>query len=44
MIGELAAAISNDVVSIDDLAMVMRAHPTYEECIGEALKLLKQKL
>ena len=44
IIGELALAISHPICTIDDCAQVMRAHPTYEECIGEALKLLKQKL
>lgn len=43
IIGELALAIS-DGLTIEDYSRVMRAHPTYEECIGEAFKLLKQKI
>ena len=43
IIGELALSMSNAIVTIDDLNIV-RAHPTYEETIGEALKLLKQKM
>ena len=43
MIGELALSMSNAIVTIDDLNIV-RAHPTYEEAIGDALKLLKQKM
>lgn len=44
MIGELTLAISQGITTIDDCASVMRAHPTYEECIGEAFRLLKQKM
>ena len=43
IISELTLAVSNGL-SVDDCAKVMRAHPTYEETIGEALKLLKQKM
>ena len=43
IIGELAVCVSNAIVTIDDFDIV-RAHPTYEETVGEALKLLKQKM
>ena len=44
MIGELTLAISQGITTIEDCASVMRAHPTYEECVGEAFRLLEQKL
>lgn len=44
MIGELTLAISQGITTVEDCASVMRAHPTYEECIGEAFRLLKQKM
>lgn len=36
MIGELTLAITNKL-NIDGLSLAMRAHPTYEEAIGEAV-------
>ena len=44
MIGELTLAISQGITTIEDCASVMRAHPTYEECVGEAFRLLEKKL
>lgn len=44
MIGELTLAISQGITTIADCASVMRAHPTYEECVGEAFRLLEKKL
>ena len=43
MIGELTLAVSEGL-TVDECAKIMRAHPTYEECIGDALKSLQQKL
>ena len=43
MIGELSLAVSEGL-TVNECAKIMRAHPTYEECIGDALKSLQQKL
>lgn len=44
MIGELTLAVSS-YMTVDSCAdLVVRAHPTYEETVGEALRLLRDKL
>lgn len=37
MVGEIAVAIANGL-TVDELKNIVRAHPTFEEGIGEALE------